>query len=114
MRISDWSSDVCSSDLDQGREQHQAVDEGRSGPYPEAGGRRFVIFHQRTSTTTANASTRQVRGQLALAPVLQDHPVTDLLGDRQSVVEGKRVSVRVDLGGHSINTKKKQTKTKQN
>src|SRR3546814_14387096 len=34
MRISDWSSDVCSSDLDQdarhGREMHHGVNSGRS------------------------------------------------------------------------------------
>src|SRR3546814_20181149 len=33
-------------------------------------------------------------------------------GERQSVVEGKSVSVRVDLGGSSIIKKKKKTNTK--
>src|SRR3546814_17230725 len=33
--------------------------------------------------------------------------------DRKSVVSGKRVSVRVDLGGRRINKKKKRIKTRQ-
>src|SRR3546814_11133201 len=40
--------------------------------------------------------------------------VADDLQDRKSVVEGKSVSVRVDLGGRRIITKKKSNKKKKN
>src|SRR3546814_20587677 len=98
MRISDWSSDVCSSDLaimakiapafaaeEHTRivEQAGAVDLSRGGP---AGG--------------------PIGGDLARLPRAPER--TGDGGDRQSVVEGKSVSVRVDLGGGRINNKKKR------
>src|SRR3546814_20310472 len=75
MRISDWSSDVCSSDL----------------PF-------FV------------GPVRRVRGALP-HPTCQP-AVGWCAGDRKSVVEGKSVSVRVDLGGRRIIKKKNETKHK--
>src|SRR3546814_14926464 len=50
----------------------------------------------------------------------QDHPKPDQGGedpsdrDRESVVEGTRVYVRVDQGGRRINKKKKRTELKTN
>src|SRR3546814_17396088 len=74
MRISDWSSDVCSSDL------HGGID-------------------------PAIESIREIIG---LNPV--GHLDNLLVGeDRKSVVKGKSVSVRVDLGGRGIITKKTHT-----
>src|SRR3546814_5030268 len=96
MRISDWSSDVCSSDLDM-----LAVD-------PD-------LRH-------AGAAAGLLAHFLALGSVIGDidlgiglaFPVEQCLGaravatqDRKSVVEGKSVSVRVDLGGRCIIKKNK-------
>src|SRR3546814_17483318 len=101
MRISDWSSDVCSSDL----------------------------THREVSTLFwINAGLGMVAALLMvpLAPLLawfygepELSSITLVLGigfalrglDRKSVVEGKSVSVRVDLGGRRI-IKKKNKKYK--
>src|SRR3546814_16993921 len=76
LRISDWSSDVCSSDL------------------PAAGGGLLTADLLATDLV-------HVAPDLALGGVEQ-------AGDRKSVVQGKRVTVRLDLGGRSIMKKKKQ------
>src|SRR3546814_18106319 len=72
MRISDWSSDVCSSDL---------------GIL-----RRSIIDHQH----------RQRHFAIGQRPAMNSWP------DRKSVVSGKSVSVRVDLGGRRIIKKKRR------
>src|SRR3546814_14371411 len=80
MRISDWSSDVCSSDL------------GSTPPRARSG--RGAARSPRQPTP---------RGRRAPpAPAARDG------GDRKSVGQGKRVSVRVYLGGRRIIKKKKQ------
>src|SRR3546814_13201133 len=104
MRISDWSSDVCSSDLDpeqavvavgdlrpleddgprdlrEGQRQHREVDAGETHAEP--------TDHERQQP---RAEGRKKQGQFE---------------DRKSVVEGKSVSVRVDLGGSRIIKKQK-------
>src|SRR3546814_17900558 len=93
MRISDWSSDVCSSDLN--------IDV-------------FLFFtlglgHQRA--LGALCGNLQLHGS---QDFIRRGQVTDLVtqylhapvGDRTSVVEGKSVSVSVDLGGRRIFHKK--------
>src|SRR3546814_11447196 len=45
-----------------------------------------------------------------MSEYMERHSVSRLIGDRKSVVEGKSVSVRVDLGGRSIIKKKKNHK----
>src|SRR3546814_11725965 len=107
--MSDWSSDVCSSDLD------GALVRARVGAHPE------VLQHG------------QLREELAALGDVRDPPARDRL-DGQPVdqlpaeahrparpppvrrseegVEGKSVSVRVDRGGHRIiKNKKKINKT---
>src|SRR3546814_20272055 len=84
MRISDWSSDVCSSDLD-----------GEELPLPHriAGGK--AVQHQRGARLTRAIDQRRPHRadrELILRPG-EDCP------DRKSVVKGKSVSVRVDTGG---------------
>src|SRR3546814_20918196 len=94
MRISDWSSDVCSSDLGWSSVQVwtwtrrilsvQARDSARCIshlPWP-----RPVI----SGTSPKNASSHS---------------------DRKSVVQGKSESVRVDHGGRRRNKKKKDNNT---
>src|SRR3546814_4443519 len=92
MRISDWSSDVCSSDLSGlVRDQVYAAVFG-AGPAMDA----FVVafrilnFMRRLSAEGSFS--------MAFVPVLAE--------DRKSVVEGTSVSVRVDLGGRRIIKKK--------
>src|SRR3546814_19428403 len=85
MRISDWSSDVCSSDLIAQREIIQSIrDQTELEQVHGAGGERR---HMRRGDTG------------------RQH--TGYGGDRKSVVSGKRVSVRVDLGGRRIIKQKK-------
>src|SRR3546814_18906037 len=82
VRISDWSSNVCSSDLADGiRRRHRRdrrVDATARGPA---------------------ASTGQGRHGRSRPGALRGED-----GDRMRVVEGKRVSARVDIGGRRIIT----------
>src|SRR3546814_18583355 len=89
MRISDWSSDVCSSDL--ARRHVGAPD--RAGPDNRRRARLWRI--QRPAHAPEAADRKQWRrsGRRAIR-------------DRKSVVSGKSVSVRVDLGGRRIIKKK--------
>src|SRR3546814_12504951 len=91
MRISDWSSDVCSSDLvddalDDGGCFGKRYDAGNPGEFP------------RISHGDGVAVLGKVKDNDA-----DDHRTID----RKSVVLGESVSVRVDLGGRRIIKKKK-------
>src|SRR3546814_12347610 len=111
MRISDWSSDVCSSDLRMGG---------------VAGNSALPL-----ATTDGAVESDELGGDMRPTPWLQQCPcimqVMDALGatwgrsrlmrlsgrsqlDRKSVVSGKSVSVRVDLGCRRIIKQKKQQK----
>src|SRR3546814_11290633 len=103
MRISDWSSDVCSSDLTSSAWPRASCastgrrDEGRAacGAHrPRAGApspRRPVRRHPGRALAEVDAAVR---------------------ADRKSVVSGKSVSVRVDLGGRRIIKQKTKTSDK--
>src|SRR3546814_13689620 len=91
MRISDWSSDVCSSDLS---------GEGLR-PHPPFRSRRL---RRRQHRDRQEPQRRQEqRPPRVLGGMGQRAPA-----DRKSVVKGKSVSVRVDLGGRRIIKKKKE------
>src|SRR3546814_14446816 len=112
MRISDWSSDVCSSDLDddfvnRSRDHNatwrawlaQEIDSlGNHGVrvVPSATNFLLVLFEGAVSAET-------VYRRLMDAGYI----VRWLPGARKSVVSGKRVSVRVDRGGRRHSKKKK-------
>src|SRR3546814_17949208 len=107
MRISDWSSDVCSSDLIPAHPLVQA----KLGAVPE-------LQHVRLDH---EAAPMRRPGHLAAVELLlvACHPLLERVAirqglrlDRKSVVAGKSVSVRVDPGGRRIMTKKKKTKRK--
>src|SRR3546814_12444792 len=117
MRVSDWSSDVCSSDLvDLGavddRDRHGAFDLGtlqaRTGDLDavEGGGvgRGFLVLVLGECDSCA--------GEGGAGREREQDRITEPVGlpdqDRKSVVSGKRVSVRVDLGGRRIIKKKKK------
>src|SRR3546814_15949156 len=102
MRISDWSSDVCSSDLATtvGATAGAGGGAWRSQPAAHAAMRiqpasRMSGLHWLDARDGSETPARQ-----------------RCAGDRKSVVEGKSVSVRVDLGGRRIITKKKKQKHK--
>src|SRR3546814_11059769 len=125
MRISDWSSDVCSSDLPPGRPQRfdqpaQPDPDRRRGaradavhllhgtgpaphPDPISQARHPARDAGRTQPSAAQAQHRQ-RDPADLSVVA---------ADRKSVVTGKSVSVRVDPGGRRI-IKKKTVKNTRN
>src|SRR3546814_19077134 len=107
MRISDWSSDVCSSDLlaaaepvGQGRTARDELERHRVDAVAQAGRRRAVGEDMALVAATARAG--RLDADHAVGPVFD-------AGDRKSVVSGKRVSVRVDLGCRRI-IKKTQNK----
>src|SRR3546814_21030650 len=88
MRISDWSSDVCSSDLREGFE--------------------LTVGKPQVVTKKVDGKTYEPFEHLTIdAPEEYLGAITQLLAtDRKSVVSGKSVSVRVDIGGRRIIKKK--------
>src|SRR3546814_18091066 len=92
MRISDWSSDVCSSDL--WRPPMWLI---RAPPQPSL----FLgISHIGGLQSHRRRWHRRVAGGLTESGALIS---TLLLAvDRKSVLQGKSVSVRLDLGGRRI------------
>src|SRR3546814_10976914 len=128
MRISDWSSDVCSSDLPFA----QRMDENPDAKRLIAGQVARMIKNGDSlildiGSTTAYVA-RALRGHHDLFVVTNSLAVAQMLatrnnnrvfmaggelrahdaGDRKSVVQGKSVAVRVDLGGRRVSKKKKE------
>src|SRR3546814_18640255 len=109
MRISDWSSDVCSSDL--------------AGRGEVARGVVLVGVEAHHDTRGDPELSGQERHGAGILLVVADHLISlqqgrDPLGtmpgareDRQGVVSGTSVAVRVDLGGRR-NIKKTTTNQK--
>src|SRR3546814_16187904 len=77
MRISDWSSDVCSSDL-----PLSPAKSARKSPLP---------------VRKQPSSSPSIAARASASPISQ--PTITSEQDRKSVVWGKSGSVRVDLGG---------------
>src|SRR3546814_17661382 len=108
MRISDWSSDVCSSDLLG----------GITGGYTNSLRVRGSRCVQRHFLVDINAQVRRLDSlphhRHQCGHLDRPHAVradAELVRDRKSVVEGKSVSVRVDLGGRRNLKKTKQMNT---
>src|SRR3546814_14100875 len=110
MRISYWSSDVCSSDL-LGIRRRDRIDLARDQAVDAAQYRILLMDRGRN----AGLERREQRGKRGIATET-DHRL-GLEGaiefarhrtDRKSVGYGNRVTVRVDLGGRS-NIRKKNT-----
>src|SRR3546814_19749412 len=96
MRISDWSSDVCSSDLTRGIALGRALEQPQADrPLEQKSRRRGDRHDQQREKRQAPAFGH------SSSPTRFFHPATGK-GDRKSVVSGKSVSVRVDLGGRRI------------
>src|SRR3546814_21145256 len=122
MRISDVSSDVCSSDLDARRIGEDQRGEG-------GGGRNDGERHGGGNVTARRAVEREMGGKTSIRPdrgpgkkrgcrhrrqhseAYRERDGNLHIGlDRKSVVEGKRVSVRVDLGCRRIIKQKNKYK----
>src|SRR3546814_14385018 len=100
MRISDWSSDVCSSDLSSGKEiTPQQIGDLFEATYL-APDRPFAFVEHRSVPDTHATEMRQITATIEQAGVRRE--IQGSGEDRKSVVEGKSVSVRVDLGGVRI------------
>src|SRR3546814_19771401 len=95
MRISDWSSDVCSSDL---RDQKQQI-KLNIPDFVANVLKSFLLFHFSFSSTL---------GITKMCATANRQHISQEIADRKSVVSGKSVSVSVDLGGRRINKKKKK------
>src|SRR3546814_18094523 len=131
MRISDWSSDVCSSDLvgiavvgildALGRVVAEVVRLSQHGaeaahlPHQplqgliagaRAVGKKLAVLLRQVDE---DGAAFEERDRLAVRPVRIDHRRHFAVGWK-SVVSGKSVSVRVDLGGGRINKKKNKRK----
>src|SRR3546814_13474451 len=113
MRIRDWSSDVCSSDLPNlgkvVRYQLRYIRVSRVAP-----GTRSTLVHRARSfkpgRSVCRAAVRVRTGPqhpVISTKVLRGRRAIGAVGDRQSVVEGKSVAVRVDHGGGGTIKKKK-------
>src|SRR3546814_13705394 len=114
MRISDWSSDVCSSDLPHGASSLWVWGSWRSKELASAD---FSVHVTPDTHVAAGTLTRGIEGfrqshleALQTADLVRTS--THIAGDRKRVVEGKSVSVRGDLGGGRTMKKKTQKKKK--
>src|SRR3546814_17074364 len=94
LRISEWSSDVCSSDLVRRRRAPAGVARSRASRAPRTG--------TWGSSPARSAHTRAPRRGRIRTPRARE---------RKSVVEGKRVSGRVDRGGRRIINKQTNKQT---
>src|SRR3546814_20722853 len=118
VRISDWSSDVCSSDLEVGVEElppldhalrrivaiEDAVDRGHEGvgiaqaAAAGAARQRLSVAHARGGIGVGARPFGDRARSAACDPGLK----IGLIGGRKRVVSGKSVSGSVDLGGRRI------------
>src|SRR3546814_13414911 len=101
MRISDWSSDVCSSDLPE------------SGEFPDTplNIRAIGIFNRLLDTGWFRLEKYGIEKTVNMAPVV-GQLLTQLIGRSEERRVGKSVSVRVDLGGRRSIKKNKNINNK--
>src|SRR3546814_12432913 len=100
MRISDWSSDVCSSDLDiPARERKDEIGSmaGAVQVFKDN-----AIEMERVKTEHEEAERQATIAKKRMMNELASSFEAKVGSDRKSVMEGKRGSVRVDFGGRSI------------
>src|SRR3546814_21056419 len=121
MRISDWSSDVCSSDLGGIGARRAAVacrrDEADGSIWLETSHDGYLpvfgLTHHRRLFLSASGDDLRGEDRFTAETTGAARPWhvalrVPLHPDRKSVVSGKSVSVRLNLGGRSV-VKKKNT-----
>src|SRR3546814_20696226 len=106
MRIGDWSSDVCSSDLSWVCKPSSKMSSPRY--------RNVQLIPRTTRRDESMVTASRLRQGAAAAgyPVTSapfDRYLTSGLLDRQSLVSGKSVAVRVDYVGSLFQTQKRRT-----
>src|SRR3546814_18706904 len=110
MRISDWSSDVCSSDLD--RRNRRDGGDLRVGRAADAigagGGHRARLYFGLNRQFHPPFAPELVEGLSFTSAAKGRTVLRQAKQDRKSVVQGKSGSVRVDLGGRRNIKKKKK------
>src|SRR3546814_14709550 len=106
MRISDWSSDVCSSDLLGDAVEREPLARfvalGRGGLHHLSA----LVAHLRCRHSSAGHCRRRRKSDFLGQ---EAHHCAEKQQDRNSAVQGKSVSLRVVLGGRRI-IKKTQTR----
>src|SRR3546814_18055151 len=108
MRMSDWSSDVCSSDL--ARVYHSPIRKPSSTLPSRAAARADARSSSGRTQHPSVPARRSPRAANLWRPSwLIVFPRPSDWEDRKSVVKGKSGSVRVDHGGRSILQKKTTT-----
>src|SRR3546814_13385237 len=106
MRISDWSSDVCSSDLKTPCALADDLVDFRLRNAAEIARNNVVRMREAGFRVRIVRRPHDVAAARFVAQQDADAVVDER--DRKSVVEGKSVSVRVDLGCRRIIKKKKK------
>src|SRR3546814_12026756 len=115
MRISDWSSDVCSSDLAYyaDRLKNSTTTDLTADHIHELGLKQVAAIRQEMEAIKREVGFKgtleQFFDHIRTDPKLK-YPNTE--ADRKSVVQGKSVSVRGDLGGRRIIKKNNQAKSR--
>src|SRR3546814_14697648 len=114
MRISDWSADVCSSDLQRSPRRRRGGDGRQAGPprrRPDGAAGLVTLVGVDVGSTTVKAVAVE-DGRVTWQDYQRHNTkqaATVVESDRQSVVYGKMWSGRVDLGG-CRDLKKKNSK----
>src|SRR3546814_13240801 len=105
MRISDWSSDVCSSDLRRRASTGKPITSGHStgSTHTRRPGSEGAMLTKRKAAQAGRTKLASLVAAAGAAPLDRRSFL-----DRKSVVSGKSVSVRVELGGRRIIKKKKR------
>src|SRR3546814_12127604 len=96
MRISDWSSDVCSSDL-RGKCDTKGFRQAADTQLDHQIGAMDFYRARRNAEIKSDGFVRQALGQALEDVLLARRESRD--EDRKSVVSGKSVPVRVAIGG---------------
>src|SRR3546814_20224919 len=110
MRISDWSSDVCSSDLTEARRRFDGEPLFAVAVSRRAGPQHMPVAND-CGRHARNATRLPLRVQYRIGNTAgARQAVFGGIGDRKRVVEGQSVSVSVDLGGGRRIKKTNKTK----
>src|SRR3546814_15472160 len=107
MRISDWSSDVCSSDLDDDKRHFSAIVElrqiaGKTDPLKMPAEYQWRLADNYLGFGMRDRAEEIYRNLAATAP--------DAERARKGVGTGKRGTIRLELGGRRIIKKKSKSK----
>src|SRR3546814_20269133 len=100
MRISDWSSDVCSSDIAAFTAKFTDIQLQATGITAASG------LPGVDSTNAPSNTALSINAGSARAKGVEVDGIVSPTRDRKSVVEGKSVAGRVDIGGRRINKKR--------